>query len=161
MPKRLNGEQRKRFLEGRHVAVLATIGSQGEPVLTPIWYVYEGRRILMRTSKDSVKARNIERDPRVTVCVQDEAAPYRSVTIHGQAVLEGEHQELGARIARRYLGRVGGMAYQRVAADQVQQAEEVTIAVTPDKVLTQDFSAETPLVGKVWLRLKKVLPAGL
>jgi hypothetical protein len=53
------------------------------------------------------------------------------------------------------------MAYQRVAADQVQQAEEVTIAVTLAKVLTQDFSAETPLVGKVWLRLKKVLPAGL
>ena len=161
MPKRLNGEQRKRFLEGRHVAVLATIGSQGEPVLTPIWYVYEGGRILMRTSKDSVKAKNVGRDPRVTVCVQDEAAPYKSVTIYGQAVLEGEHQELGARIARRYLGLVGGMAYQRFAADEVQQGEEVTIAITPDKVLTQDFSAETPLAGKVWLRLKKVLPAGL
>lgn len=161
MPKRLNGEQRRRFLEGRHVAVLATIGSEGQPVLTPIWYVYEEGRVLMRTSKDSVKARNIERDPRVTVCVQDEAAPYKSVTIHGRAVLEGGRQDLGVKIARRYLGLVGGMAYQRVSADDVQQGEEVTIAVTPEKVLTQDFSAETPVIGKVWLRLKKVLPAGL
>ena len=161
MPKRLNGEQKKRFLEGRHVAVLATIGPEGQPVLTPIWYLYEGGRVLMRTSRDSVKARNIERDPRVTVCVQDEAAPYKSVTIHGTAVLEGERLDLGAKIARHYLGLVGGMAYQRVAADEVQRGEEVTIAVTPEKVLTQDFSEETPLVGKAWLRLKKVLPAGL
>jgi hypothetical protein len=115
----------------------------------------------MRTSKDSVKVRNIERDPRVTVCVQDEDAPYKSVIIHGSAALEDERRNLGVKIARHYLGLVGGMAYQRAAADEVQRGEEVTIVVTPEKMLTQDFSAETPAIGKVWLRLKKVLPAGL
>jgi len=161
MPGRWKRDKWERFLRGRHVAVLGTIGGDGAPVLTPIWYLYRDGRILMRTGRASVKARNIQRDARVTVCVQDERPPYASITVHGRAVIEPEREGLAAEIARRYLGRIAGAAYLRVAVENVQQSEEVTLAVTPERVLTQDFSAETPAYGRAWLVLKRVLPPWL
>jgi PPOX class probable F420-dependent enzyme len=100
MPRRYTKAETDRFLSGRHVAVLATVAADGSPMLTPIWYLYRDGRILMRTDKQSVKTRNIERDPRVTVCVQDERAPYASVTVYGKAVVEPAHEGLGAVMAK-------------------------------------------------------------
>jgi hypothetical protein len=115
----------------------------------------------MRTGAQSIKALNAARDPRVTICVQDERAPYKSVTVHGKASIEPAQEGMGSDIARHYLGAVGGAAYVRTTREAVEQSEEITLAVTPERVLTQDFSMETPLVGKVWLALKRVLPPWL
>ncbi len=161
MPKRMSRAEWERYLAGRHVAVLATLGPDGEAVLTPIWYLYRDGLLYMRTGRDSVKARNVARDPRVTVCVQDERPPYRSVTVYGKASVGPAEDGLGATIARRYLGGVAGAAYMRVASQAVPQSEEVTIVVTPERVLTQDFSAETPLYGRFWLLAKRLLPPWL
>ena len=68
---------------------------------------------------------------------------------------------MAALIARRYLGAVGGAAYLRMAQEVVEQSAEVTLAVRPERVLTQDFSAETPLVGRLWMQAKRVLPPWL
>jgi hypothetical protein len=115
----------------------------------------------MRTGEDSTKAVNVRRDARATVCVQDERAPYKSVTIYGKAAIVPEMPGLDARIARHYLGFVGGKAYLQVAAEEVQQGDEVTLVVEPERVWSQDFSAETPAIGKVWLWMKRVLPPAL
>jgi len=161
MPKRLSRSEWEKFLRGRHVCVLATLGPAGEPVLTPIWYLYRDGRMLMRTGARSIKALNVARDPRATVCVQDERPPYASVVVYGRAAIEPENPGMAAEIARHYLGAVAGAAYQRVARESIEQSEEVTLAITPERVLTQDFSPETPLVGKLWLVLKRVLPSWL
>jgi PPOX class probable F420-dependent enzyme len=151
----------ERFLRGRHVAVLGTIAPDGTAVLTPIWYLYRDGVILMRTSARSVKALNIAREPRVTACVQDERAPYKSVTVYGRAEITEERPELGEKMPRHYLGAIGGAAYQRVAASEIERTEEVTVVITPERVLTQDYSLETPLVGRIWLVAKRVLPPWL
>jgi PPOX class probable F420-dependent enzyme len=157
MPKRYSKAEWQRFLKGRHVAVLGTVGADGSPLLTPIWYLYRGGQILMRTDKQSVKTHNIERDPRVSVCVQDERPPYASVTVYGKGAVEPARERLGAAMAKHYLGAVGAAAYER-AASEIERGEEVTLVITPERVLTQDFSAETPWFGKAWLALKRVLP---
>ena len=72
MPERMSRAKWERFLADRRVAVLATLGPDREPVLTPIWYLYRDGLLYMRTGRESVKARNVSRDPRVTVCVKDE-----------------------------------------------------------------------------------------
>jgi PPOX class probable F420-dependent enzyme len=151
----------ERFLRGRHVAVLGTTAPDGTPTLTPIWYLYRDGVVLMRTSATSVKALNIARDERATVCVQDERAPYKSVTLYGTAKIGEVQPELGGEIARHYLGTIGGIGYQRAAEANVQRGEEVTVTFTPQRVLTQDFSLETPLIGKAWLLLKRMLPPWL
>ena len=124
MPRRLSRPEWERFLKGRHVAVLGTVGPGGEPVLTPIWYLFRDRKILMRTGKDSAKAKNVAKDARATVCVQDERAPYRSVTVYGRVTIAPEETGLGAAMARHYLGAIGGAAYMRAAAGQIQQAKK-------------------------------------
>ncbi len=161
MPRRFNRDEVERFLRGRRVAVLATNGADGSPVLTPIWYLYRDGHLLMRTGKQSVKARNIARDPRVTVCVQDERPPYASVTVYGKAAIEPAREELGVQIAKHYLAAVGAAGYQRAAREAIEGGDEVTLVITPERMLTQDFSHETPWFGKAWLVLKRVLPPGL
>jgi len=161
MPKRMSRAEWERFLAGRHVAVLATLGPEGESVLTPIWYLYRDGLLYMRTGVQSIKARNLRRDQRVTICVQDERPPYRSVTIHGRASVEPEKEGLGAAIARRYLGAVGGAFYLRTAREAVEQSAEVALVVRPERVVTQDFSPETPLVGRLWLLARRLLPPWL
>jgi PPOX class probable F420-dependent enzyme len=158
--KRLSRAQRERLLQSRWVAVLGTIGLEGQPVLTPVWYLYEGGQLLVRTASDAIKTENIRRDPRVTVCVQDDTPPYRSVTVYGRASVAAPRPGLGPRIARHYLGYIAGKAYERIVVDDVR-GEEVTIAIAPEKFVTQDFSDETPAIGKLWLKLKKVLPPAL
>jgi len=161
MPKRMSRAEWERFLTGRHVAVLATLGPDGQPALTPIWYLYRDGLLYMRTGAESVKAGNVRRDQRVAICVQDERPPYKSVTVHGRASIEPEEEGLDGAIARRYLGAVGGAFYLRTAREAVEQSGEVTLAVRPERVVTQDFSQETPLVGRLWLLAKRLLPPWL
>jgi len=161
MPNRFTKKERVRFIKQRRVGVLGTIGKDGQPVLTPIWYLYRGGKVLMRTARESVKARNIERDSRVSLCVQEERPPYASVTLYGTATIEGETAGLAYDTAKRYLGAVAGRAYLQVAAESIQQGEEVTLVLTPERALTQDFSKETPAYAQLWLKMKRFLPPAL
>ncbi len=43
----------------------------------------------------------------------------------------------------------------------MEQSAEVTLVVRPERVFTQDFAAETPLVGRLWLLAKRLLPPWL
>lgn len=162
MPRKLTRNEWQRFLKGRHVCVLSTLGPDGAPVLTPIWYLYKNDKILMRTGAASIKALNIGRDPRVTVCVQDERPPYMSVAVYGRAEIKPEKRGLGGQLARHYLGFVGGIAYMRQARSAIEgSAEEITIVVTPERVVSQDYSTEMPSIGKFWMLAKRILPPWL
>ncbi|MCH8814055.1 MAG: PPOX class F420-dependent oxidoreductase [Chloroflexi bacterium] len=161
MPRKLSKSEREAFLRGRHVCVLSTIGPDGKPVLTPIWYLYRNGQILMRTGSQAIKTLNISRDPRITICVQDERPPYKSVTISGTASIESQQPGLGPLIARHYLGALGGAVYMRIARSAIEESEEVTLVVTPERFVTQDFSPEMPLIGRVWLLMKRILPPWL
>ena len=161
MPKRLSRSERERFLAGRHVAVLVTLGPDGAPVPTPIWYLYRDGRFYFRTELNAIKTKNIQRDPRVSICIQEERAPYKAVVAHGRAELGGELDWLGDAIPRRYLGFVGAIGYRQAARSQIELGPEVTLIVQPERYVSFDFSAETPLAGRVWLQLKRVLPPWL
>ena len=160
MPARLSKRERERFLDGRHVAVLITIGEDGVPVPSPIWYAHRDGALYFRTSDDSVKVRNVRRDPRVSVCVQDERPPYRAVTIYGRAEMAPSEKWLEEELPRRYLGMVGAMGY-RSASAQIEQGPEVTLVVRPERATSFDFSSDTPWFGRAWLVVKRVLPSWL
>jgi PPOX class probable F420-dependent enzyme len=161
MPARLSKREREKFLSGRHVAVLVTIGADGVPLPTPIWYLYRDGRFLFRTASDAVKTENVRRDPRVSICVQDERAPYRAVVAYGAATVEDADPRLERDLPRHYLGAIGAMGYHAAAREAIEQGPEVTIAVRPSRWNSMDFSAETPIYGRAWLLLKRVLPPWL
>jgi PPOX class probable F420-dependent enzyme len=161
MPARLSKSQREKFLAGRHVAVLVTLGPDGAPVSTPIWYLWRDGAFYFRTAGNAIKTENVRRDPRVSVCVQDERAPYRSLVATGRAEVAASPAWLADAMPLHYLGVVGAMGYRAAAREAIEQGEEVAIVVRPERITTSDFSAETPLIGRVWLLVKRVLPPWL
>jgi PPOX class probable F420-dependent enzyme len=161
MPARLSKSQREKFLSRRHVAVLVTLGADGSPLTTPIWYLYRDGVFYFRTASNAIKTENIRRDPRVSICVQDERAPYKSIIVRGTAEISDSLDWLGREMPRHYLGLVGAIGYRAAARGQVEQGPEVTLVVRPERMTSSDFAAETPTVGRLWLLLKRVLPPWL
>lgn len=161
MPGRLTPSQRERFLRGRHVAVLTTLAGDGTPVPTPIWYLFRDGAFYFRTASDAVKTENVRRDPRVSVCVQDERPPYRAVIAHGRAQIEEARGWVGRELPRHYLGFIGALGYERMAREEVERGSEITLVVRPERWSSFDFAAGRPLVGRLWLFARRFLPPWL
>lgn len=95
-------ERARAFLsEGKKYAVLATIGKDGVPQQTQVWYELQGNEIMMNTAAGRKKADYLERDPRVSICVTD---GYDYVTVVGkvnlnddQAVAQADIRHLAVR----------------------------------------------------------------
>jgi PPOX class probable F420-dependent enzyme len=161
MPARMSKRQRDQFLAGRRIAVLVTIAPDGTPVPTPIWYLWRNGAFFFRTSAEGLKTENIRRDPRVSICVQDERPPYKALVAYGKASIEQSDARLEREIPRHYLGAIGAIGYRAAAQEAIQQGPEITLVVRPDRFTTTDFAAETPIYGRAWLLLKRVLPPWL
>lgn len=162
MPEKLPPEQVERFLRGRHVAVLTTMNGDGTALQTPVWYRYSDGVIYVRTNAKSGKCRNIHRDPRVSVCIQDERPPYRGVTVTGTAEITLDRPELSKAMSRNYLGAIAGFFYLRLRTrNQIEGDPDTILVIRPERKRGWDYRPQTPLVGRVWLALKRLLPAPL
>lgn len=95
-------EKVRAFLQETRFAVLATINDDGTPQQTVMWYDLDGDEILMNTAAGRVKAHNLRRNPKISLCFED---GYRYVTLVGTVQLI-EDQETAqadiARLAKRY-----------------------------------------------------------
>ena|SRR5579863_7379678 len=95
-------DKARAFLSERRYAVLATINKDGSPQQTVMWYLLEGDTIVMNTKKGRIKDRNLRRDLRISICVQE---GYNYVTISGTAELNEDPatgQQDIYRLAVRY-----------------------------------------------------------
>ena len=108
MAQNMSRDQWQKFLsEGTHTGKLATVRADGSPHLAPIWFLLDGDDLVFNTGQDTVKGRNLARDPRVSLCVDDERPPFSFVTVRGRAELSddlAEVREWATRIAARYVG---------------------------------------------------------
>lgn len=86
MTERLLSNSVRAFLEEPRFAVLATINRSGTPQLTVMWYALrpDDDVVVLNTSRGLLKERNLRRDPRVSLCVED---GLRYVTLEGRAEL--------------------------------------------------------------------------
>lgn len=97
-------DEMRRFLDERRFAVLATVNPDGSPQQTVMWYLREGDEIVMNTKRGRRKDRNLLRDPRVSVCVEDES---RYLSFSGSLTIDDDPargQEIIHRLAVRYDG---------------------------------------------------------
>jgi PPOX class probable F420-dependent enzyme len=130
--------EREAFLAEVHIGVLAVGAVQGRgPLVTPVWYSYQpGGPVRVATGGSSNKARGIAAAGRFSLCAQDEAPPYKYVTVEGPAAIEPADMAERIAIARRYLGPEGGDAY--IAANP--DVDDVLIWMTPEHGQSADFS---------------------
>jgi len=92
---------------GTRTAKLATSGPGGQPHVMPVWFVLDGEELVFTTWGDSVKGRNLRRNPRAAVIVDEEVAPYAFVHIRGHVTLSEDLAELlrfATAIGGRYMG---------------------------------------------------------
>jgi PPOX class probable F420-dependent enzyme len=97
------------LLQGTFTGKLGTINKDGTPHVVPIWYTVDTEdNIIFNTSDKSVKAKNIRRDNRVRLCVDDQTPLFSFVTIIGIAeIISDEPSEVykwAKIIAARYMG---------------------------------------------------------
>ena len=86
---------------------LATIMKDGSPQVTPLWVDYDGKYVLINSARGRVKDKNMRRDARVAIEVQDPQNSYRYILIRGVVV---EDTELGAvehieKLSMKYTGQ--------------------------------------------------------
>ena len=79
-------EKYQDILNKKAFAQLATIMPDGTPQVSPVWFEFDGKNILINSAKGRVKDRNMRRDARVGLDIQDPDNPYRHVSIRGRVV---------------------------------------------------------------------------
>jgi len=94
------------LLTGKNFCTVATLREDGSIHCAPVWVDVQDGRPVLNTAEGRAWPRNLERDPRVTLTVQNHENPYEYVSIRGRAT-ERTHDGADAHIdalAKRYLG---------------------------------------------------------
>ena len=134
----MNGEEVRAFLTTLppHTGQLATVRPDGRPHLAPVWYDVDGEGTLVfNTGASTVKGRNLRRDPRASLCVDDERPPFSFVVVEGVAELSDDLADVrawAARIGGRYMGP--GRAEEYAARNGVPG--ELVVRLRPQHVVS-------------------------
>lgn len=113
------------FVSRQHVISCATMGPKGRPHLVPLWYSCDGLTLESWTYARSQKAKNLERDPRATIQLEDglEYADLRGAMLECDVTIEREPDRVAA-IGRRLLERYSQSA--TLTPDEEQMLESQT-----------------------------------
>ena len=124
-------EEARAFLaDGARTAKLATTRSDGAPDVVPVWFVVDGEQIVFTCAGSSVKARNLARDPRAALTVDDEAFPNAFVTVRGTVEVAVRPDDLlvwTTRIASRYVGADRAREY----GERNAEIDDWLVRITP------------------------------
>lgn len=94
---RMTEDEQREFLVNAHTIIISSIGKDGVPHPMPMWFgVEDDGAIVMSTFTKSQKIKNLERDPRVSLLVEDgeEYAELRGVVLYGTAELVPDDDEV-------------------------------------------------------------------
>lgn len=137
MAQKMTDEEWRAFVTyGTRTAKLSTVRADGSPHVAPIWFLLDGDEVVFNTGKETVKGRNLARDGRVALCLDDDRPPFDYVVLRGRARISEDLDEVrqwATRIAARYMGEE--RAEEFGARNGVPG--ELLVRVTIDKVLAQ------------------------
>jgi PPOX class probable F420-dependent enzyme len=116
-------------------ATLATIGKDGGPQLTEVWFLFENGKVKLSLNDARLKTRNLLARPQCSLFVLDLANPFRYVDVRGTAVIEpDEDYEFAERVGAKYGG-----------ADLREHDEpgesRVVVTIEPTNVFAVDMNA--------------------
>jgi general stress protein 26 len=137
---RMSDEELERFLGEQMVMQCATVGPRGLPHLVPLWFIPGDSELRSWTYAKSQKAKNLERDPRATLGIEDGVQYHelRGLMFECDVELErdvGRIEEVGLRLFSRYAGDLGPEMREMVAA---QAQKRVGLRFVPARVVSWD-----------------------
>jgi PPOX class probable F420-dependent enzyme len=147
----MSDEEVTAFLADQLKVQVASIGADGAPHLTTLFYVVHDGRIAFWTYASSQKVKNLDRDPRIT-CLVEAGTDYFElvgVSLQGTAEIVRDQERIrriGTAVTRRMaqgadLGDLG----RDIVENQVRK--RVAVVVTPEKVASWDHHKMTTLPG--------------
>ncbi len=137
MPPQMTAEEIHSFLSlGTRTAKVATMMRDGGPHVMPVWFVLDGEQIVFTTGAGTVKGRNLRRDPRVALVVEDDEPPFAFVHVRGRVTIHEDLDELlrfATAIGARYMGedRAEEFGHRNAVAG------ELLVRVTPERVIAE------------------------
>lgn len=142
MPQQMSPAQVRSFItHGTRTAKVATVMKDGQPHVMPVWFVLDGEQIVFTTGANTVKGRNLQRDPRIALVVEDDEPPFAFVHVRGRVTIHEDPEDLlrfATAIGSRYMGEARAEEFGRRNA----VPGELLVRVTPERVI-----AEAELAG--------------
>lgn len=129
------------FLAAAQSLQVATLGPDGAPHLTTVWFAVHEGAILFETYGKSQKVVNLLRDPRIAVLAEDGTtyATLRGVSINGRAQIVEANPQRTALMAVLVGHHFPGQTPEAVMATAERMAEKrVVVRVLPEKVMSWD-----------------------
>ena len=145
-------EIRKFLMQGTFTGKLSTVKKDGSSHIVPVWFVLDGGKkkkksatarrakdddIIFTTNGTSVKAKNIQRDSRVSICVDDQTPPFSFVVVYGTAKIHRYKQRelfrFATKIAQRYMGKEKAELYGRRNSTE----GEVLVRIKPTRIIAE------------------------
>lgn len=124
------------FLKEPNFLTLSTIGKDGTPQVSPVWFIYENGRFLVNAMNGRAKVANMKRDPRVAFIIHDLKNPYRYVGVRGRVVGseggETGHNDID-RLSERYTGNP------RYQGDPDRSTDRITFYIEPESHTAMGF----------------------
>lgn len=115
MAEKMTHDEWREFVSGgTRTGKLSTVRADGSPHVAPVWFVLDGDDVVFNTGENTAKGRNLARDGRVSICVDEEHPPFAFAVIQGRAELSSDLAEMrhwATRIAARYMGEEAADRY--------------------------------------------------
>lgn len=131
------------FLREPRVAVLATIGADGAPRAVPVWFLWDGSAPILFTARTTRKWRNIQANPRVSLCIDHRPEPrspgaeaYAAVMIDGH-VEEATDRSLYDDVLAMSLAYWGEERGRPFAEAYHDRPDVVLFRIVPDRIVHQ------------------------
>ncbi len=132
----MDKEQRRQFVRDHRTCVFGYGRREHGPAMTVVYYVMDGDDILVSTMAQRGKARAVERDPRVSICVLDEKWPVTYLQVYGTAVVERDEQQ-AIDVTRMVVELMAGQPVPAERREQIAQMardeQRVVLRVTPQE----------------------------
>ena len=118
------------MLAERRDGILASVTAAGDPVQVPIWYDWHDGHVYISITTERVFYQNLLRHPRVSLCVDDDAAPFRTVLVRGSvAIIDGDAQWPHVqRIVDKYMAEERRQPHM----DLLHTQPRIVLDITPD-----------------------------
>jgi general stress protein 26 len=139
---KMSEQEIRDFLVEQRILQVVSFGPGGRPHLMPLWYLPDGLELRGWTYAKSQKAKNLERDPRATVGVDDgvEYHELRGVMMECEVELIGETErvaEIGLGLFERY-GPGGELSPEVRAMVEAQAPKRVGLHFVPTRTISYD-----------------------
>ena len=138
---RMNPEEVDAFLRETRSLNVATLGKDGSPHMTTLWFAVDDGKVLFETYGSSQKVVNLRRDPRIAVlCESGETYPeLRGVSINGRAEIVDADPALTGLMTKIVRKNVPGLDGEHLAQHVAGMTRKrVVVVVHPERVISWD-----------------------